>query len=86
MLSDGQGGKQVVGIRNMESSPNRYNQRGVSSSKEEVHKVVDQMDHGLFPGAFCKITEDVITGAGSLLQYHSLRWSWHQINTWISLV
>jgi phosphoribosylformylglycinamidine cyclo-ligase len=62
VLSDGQGGKQVVGIRNMESSPNRYNQRGVSSSKEEVHKVVDQMDHGLFPGAFCKITEDVITG------------------------
>jgi phosphoribosylformylglycinamidine cyclo-ligase len=46
----------------MESSPNRYNQRGVSSSKEEVHKVVDQMDHGLFPGAFCKITKDVITG------------------------
>jgi phosphoribosylformylglycinamidine cyclo-ligase len=62
VLSDGQGGKQVVGNRNMESSPNRYNQRGVSSSKEEVHKVVDQMDHGLFPGAFCKITKDVITG------------------------
>jgi len=46
----------------MHGSQNRYNQRGVSSSKEEVHKVVDQMDKGLFPGAFCKITEDALTG------------------------
>ena len=46
----------------MEGSQNRYNQRGVSSSKEEVHKVVDKMDRGLFPGAFCKITEDALTG------------------------
>lgn len=45
----------------MEGSQNRYNQRGVSSSKEEVHKVVDHMDRGLFPGAFCKITEDSLT-------------------------
>jgi len=48
----------------MEGSQNRYNQRGVSSSKEEVHKVVDHMDRGLFPGAFCKITEDSLTGRG----------------------
>lgn len=41
---------------------NRYNQRGVSSSKEEVHQVVDKMDRGLFPGAFCKVTEDFLTG------------------------
>ena len=46
----------------MEGSQNRYNQRGVSSSKEEVHKVVDKMDRGLFPGAFCKITQDALTG------------------------
>jgi len=46
----------------MEGSQNRYNQRGVSSSKEEVHRVVDSMDRGLFPGAFCKITEDALTG------------------------
>ncbi len=46
----------------MDSSQNRYNQRGVSSSKEEVHKIVDHMDRGLFPGAFCKITTDLLTG------------------------
>ena len=46
----------------MEGSQNRYNLRGVSSSKEEVHKVVDKMDRGLFPGAFCKITQDALTG------------------------
>ena len=39
----------------------RYNQRGVSSDKSEVHKVVDKMDRGLFPGAFCKVTEDLLT-------------------------
>lgn len=41
---------------------NRYNQRGVSSSKDEVHQVVDKLDAGCFPGAFCKITEDFLTG------------------------
>ena len=46
----------------MIESQNRYNQRGVSSSKEEVHRVVDNMDRGLFPGAFCKITSDSLTG------------------------
>ena len=43
-------------------SINRYNQRGVSSSKEEVHQVVDQLDRGCFPGAFCKVTDDFLTG------------------------
>ena len=62
MVSDGQGHKQVVMVRLMQGTQNRYNQRGVSSSKEEVHKVVDQMDRGLFPGAFCKITDDLLTG------------------------
>ena len=32
----------------MEESSNRYAQRGVSSSKREVHDVVDHMDKGLF--------------------------------------
>lgn len=50
----------------MEASQNRYNQRGVSSSKEEVHRVVDRMDRGLFPGAFCKITSDALTGRSDL--------------------
>ncbi len=45
-----------------EFTSDRYARRGVSSSKSEVHKVVDKLDRGLFPGAFCKITEDVLTG------------------------
>ncbi len=40
----------------------RYSLRGVSSSKEEVHAVVDRMNKGLFPGAFCKINPDFLTG------------------------
>ena len=40
----------------------RYQARGVSSDKKEVHAVVDSMDRGLFPGAFCKVTEDHLTG------------------------
>ncbi len=40
----------------------RYQARGVSADKKEVHKVVDDMDRGLFPGAFCKITKDYLTG------------------------
>ena len=43
-------------------SSERYQARGVSSDKKEVHAVVDHMDQGLFPGAFCKVTEDYLTG------------------------
>jgi phosphoribosylformylglycinamidine cyclo-ligase len=43
-------------------STNRYQERGVSATKGEVHSVVDKMDEGLFPGAFCKITPDHLTG------------------------
>lgn len=43
-------------------STERYQARGVSADKQEVHAVVDKMDGGLFPGAFCKITEDYLTG------------------------
>ena len=46
----------------MQDSNNRYAKRGVSSSKQEVHDVVDHMDKGLFPGTFCKVTEDLPTG------------------------
>lgn len=41
---------------------NRYQARGVSAEKTEVHAVVDKLDPGLFPGAFCKITEDYLSG------------------------
>ena len=47
-------------------SQSRYNQRGVSSDKSEVHKVVDKLDRGLFPGAFCKVTEDLLTNDDKL--------------------
>lgn len=40
----------------------RYNQRGVSASKEDVHKAISKLDKGLYPKAFCKITEDYLTG------------------------
>ena len=39
----------------------RYSLRGVSSTKDEVHAVVDNMSKGLFPGAFCKINSDFLT-------------------------
>ncbi len=40
----------------------RYAQRGVSSSKKEVHQAIKNLDKGLFPGAFCKIVPDHLTG------------------------
>ncbi|MGB1127170.1 MAG: AIR synthase-related protein [Opitutales bacterium] len=46
----------------MAQASDRYAQRGVSSSKSEVHAVVDQLDRGIFPGAFCKIGSDILTG------------------------
>jgi phosphoribosylformylglycinamidine cyclo-ligase len=41
---------------------NRYNQRGVSSDKEDVHNAIKNVDKGLFPKAFCKIVPDYLTG------------------------
>ncbi len=41
---------------------NRYAERGVSSSKEDVHQAIKNLDKGLFPKAFCKIIPDVLTG------------------------
>ncbi len=40
----------------------RYNQRGVSASKEDVHQAISNLDKGLFPKAFCKIVEDHLGG------------------------
>ena len=37
---------------------NRYNLRGVSAQKEDVHKAIAKLDKGLFPIAFCKIYSD----------------------------
>ncbi|MGR3811820.1 AIR synthase related protein [Jiulongibacter sp. NS-SX5] len=40
----------------------RYMQRGVSASKEDVHKAIENLDKGLFPKAFCKISPDTLAG------------------------
>jgi len=41
----------------------RYNQRGVSAGKEDVHAAIKNVDKGLFPQAFCKIVPDYLTGS-----------------------
>ncbi|HPC98102.1 MAG TPA: AIR synthase-related protein [Bacteroidales bacterium] len=40
----------------------RYSKRGVSSSKEDVHKAISALDKGIFPNAFCKIVPDILGG------------------------
>ena len=40
----------------------RYDQRGVSASKEDVHAAIKNLDKGIFPGAFCKIVPDYLGG------------------------
>lgn len=45
------------------SGNKRYDQRGVSASKEDVHKAIKSVDKGLFPKAFCKIIPDILHGS-----------------------
>ena len=40
----------------------RYNKRGVSASKEDVHNAIKNIDKGVFPRAFCKIVPDYLGG------------------------
>ena len=40
----------------------RYSRRGVSATKDEVHKAISKVDKGLFPRAFCKVIPDYLTG------------------------
>lgn len=40
----------------------RYNLRGVSASKEDVHNAIKNIDKGIFPKAFCKIIPDILGG------------------------
>ena len=40
----------------------KYNRRGVSASKEDVHAAISDIDKGLFPKAFCKIIPDLLAG------------------------
>src|SRR5258708_6722460 len=42
-------------------SSQRYDQRGVSASKDDVHNAIKNIDKGIFPKAFCKIVTDILT-------------------------
>ncbi len=44
----------------MNTTTNRYQQRGVSADKEDVHAAIRQIDKGIFPKAFCKIIPDLL--------------------------
>ena len=44
------------------TNASRYQARGVSATKQEVHGAIATLDPGLYPLAFCKITEDYLTG------------------------
>lgn len=43
-------------------SNQRYDMRGVSASKEDVHNAIKNVDKGLYPKAFCKIIPDILGG------------------------
>ncbi|PCH98207.1 MAG: phosphoribosylformylglycinamidine cyclo-ligase [Bacteroidetes bacterium] len=45
----------------METST-KYDQRGVSSSKSDVHEAIKGLDKGLYPNAFCKVLPDIVGG------------------------
>jgi len=40
----------------------KYDKRGVSATKDEVHAAIKHLDKGLFPNAFCKILPDIAAG------------------------
>ncbi|MDX1331917.1 MAG: AIR synthase-related protein [Robiginitalea sp.] len=44
------------------NASDRYQKRGVSATKDDVHKAIENIDKGLFPKAFCKIVPDYLTG------------------------
>ena len=43
----------------MAKTASKYDQRGVSASKDEVHAAIQHLDKGLYPNAFCKILPDI---------------------------
>ncbi len=44
------------------SSESRYDKRGVSASKDDVHNAIKELDKGLFPKSFCKVVPDILGG------------------------
>jgi phosphoribosylformylglycinamidine cyclo-ligase len=45
------------------SDKGKYNQRGVSADKEDVHNAIRLLNKGLYPKAFCKIVPDLLSGS-----------------------
>lgn len=52
-----------IGLLLWDMSDQKYQQRGVSAGKEDVHKAISGIDRGLFPTAFCKIVPDILSGS-----------------------
>ena len=49
----------------MPDQNSRYDMRGVSASKKDVHDAIRNADKGIFPNAFCKIIPDVLGNDGA---------------------
>merc|ERR1719159_1298737 len=49
--------------RCLEADAKRYEMRGVSSDKGDVHAAIKNVDKGLFPHAFCKVVPDYLSGS-----------------------
>ena len=52
-------------------SSEKYLQRGVSAAKEDVHAAIKNLNHGLFPKAFCKIHPDYLAGDNAFVNVMS---------------
>lgn len=46
----------------MKTPSSKYEKRGVSATKDEVHEAIKDLDKGLYPRAFCKILPDIVGG------------------------
>lgn len=49
-------------IKMMSENKLKYDQRGVSASKDDVHNAIKNIDKGIFPQAFCKVIPDILGG------------------------
>lgn len=47
----------------MKNQQSKYQQRGVSAQKEDVHHAIASLDKGLYPKAFCKIIPDLLSAS-----------------------
>merc|ERR1740138_832781 len=52
--------------RRIEGDAKRYDLRGVSADKGDVHAAIKNVDKGLFPKAFCKVVADTLSGDPSM--------------------